>query len=222
MKITHRALSVSELGVATSLGGTAQYGTERTGRVESASDGDKRGVSRRLASQHSEYAQKLDALEALPHLTDQEQMEETRLKKMKLRLKDQMEAIMSQYRSQHRSLNISFRCAQRNDTARSGGCRIGLLILGPMDNPDEPVRIPVTDVFDLHSVPPRDVRPAVEAYLEEAHPIGLKALRIIHGRGIGVQREIVRAVLARTPFVLDFRDAPAEAGGWGATVITLR
>jgi len=86
---------------------------------------------------------------------------------------------------------------------------------------DEPVRIPITDVFDLHSIPPRDVQGAVEAYLEEAHKLGLKALRIIHGRGIGVQRETVRAVLARTPFVRDFRDAPAEAGGWGATLVTL-
>ncbi len=87
---------------------------------------------------------------------------------------------------------------------------------------DEPLRIPISDIFDLHSVPPRDVEAVLEAYLEEAHALGLKALRIIHGRGIGVQREIVRAVLARTPFVLSFRDAPAEAGGWGATVITLR
>jgi len=52
----------------------------------------------------------------------------------------------------------------------------------------DPVRIPVTDVFDLHSVPPRDVEGVVEAYLEEAHSLGLKALRIIHGRGIGAQR----------------------------------
>ena len=86
----------------------------------------------------------------------------------------------------------------------------------------EPIRIPITDVFDLHSVPPRDVQGVVEEYLLEANRLGLKALRIIHGRGIGVQREIVRAVLARTPFVTDFRDAPAEAGGWGATVVTLR
>ena len=91
-----------------------------------------------------------------------------------------------------------------------------------MDNSDEPIRIPVTDIIDLHTVPPRDVKDVVEAYLEEAHAMGLKALRIIHGRGIGVQREIVRAVLARTEFVLDFHDAPAEAGGWGATVVTLR
>jgi dsDNA-specific endonuclease/ATPase MutS2 len=87
---------------------------------------------------------------------------------------------------------------------------------------DEPVRIPITDVFDLHSVPPRDVKAVVEAYLEEARSMGFKALRIIHGRGIGVQREIVRAVLARTDFVASYSDAPAEAGGWGATIVTLR
>jgi dsDNA-specific endonuclease/ATPase MutS2 len=90
-------------------------------------------------------------------------------------------------------------------------------------NPDpEPVRIPITDVFDLHSVPLRDVEGVVEEYLLEARAAGLKALRIIHGRGIGVQREIVRAVLKRSPFVAEFRDAPAEAGGWGATIATLR
>jgi dsDNA-specific endonuclease/ATPase MutS2 len=87
---------------------------------------------------------------------------------------------------------------------------------------DEPVRIPITDVFDLHSVPPRDVKAVVEAYLDEAHRLGFKALRIIHGRGIGAQREVVRSVLARTDFVESFRDAPAEAGGWGATVVNLR
>lgn len=87
---------------------------------------------------------------------------------------------------------------------------------------DAPIRIPVTDEFDLHTVPPREVKAVVENYLEEAHLAGFKALRIIHGRGIGVQREIVRSVLAKTPFVVHFADAPAEAGGWGATVVTLR
>ena len=86
----------------------------------------------------------------------------------------------------------------------------------------EPIRIPITDVFDLPSIPPREVKAVVEEYLREAHRLGLKALRIIHGRGIGVQREMVRSVLARTEFVVDFRDAPAEAGGWGATIVTLR
>ena len=90
-----------------------------------------------------------------------------------------------------------------------------------MNDPDTPIRIPVTDIFDLHTVPPRDVKAVVEEYLSEAHRLGLKALRIIHGRGIGVQRETVRAVLSRTPFVADYRDAPMEAGGRGATIITL-
>jgi dsDNA-specific endonuclease/ATPase MutS2 len=87
---------------------------------------------------------------------------------------------------------------------------------------EEPVRIPISDVFDLHSVPPRDVKPIVQEYLEEAHRAGFKALRIVHGRGIGVQREMVHAILAKTPFVQSFGDAPLDAGGWGATIVTLR
>jgi dsDNA-specific endonuclease/ATPase MutS2 len=86
---------------------------------------------------------------------------------------------------------------------------------------EELVRIPITDVFDLHSIPARDVKAVVEEYLSEARRMGFTVLRIIHGRGIGVQREIVRSVLTRTSFVTDFRDAPAEAGGWGATIVTL-
>jgi dsDNA-specific endonuclease/ATPase MutS2 len=86
----------------------------------------------------------------------------------------------------------------------------------------EPIRIPITDVFDLHTVQPREVADVVEAYLEEADRLGLKSLRIIHGRGIGVQRQIVRAVLARSPLVIAFDDAPPELGGWGATVARLR
>ena len=86
---------------------------------------------------------------------------------------------------------------------------------------DEPVRIPITDVFDLHTIPPRDVAAIVDAYLDEAHKLGFIALRIIHGKGIGVQREAVRKVLARKPYVKAFRDAPAEAGSWGATIVDL-
>ena len=91
-----------------------------------------------------------------------------------------------------------------------------------MEPEQDPIRIPITDVFDLHSIPPRDVKEVVEEYLQEAQRLGFKALRIIHGRGIGVQREMVRSVLARAEFVADFRDAPGEAGGWGATIVTLR
>jgi dsDNA-specific endonuclease/ATPase MutS2 len=86
---------------------------------------------------------------------------------------------------------------------------------------DDPVEVPITDVFDLHSFAPRDVKAAVEAYLEEARRMGLTALRIVHGRGIGVQREMVRSVLSKTPYVTHFADAPGEAGGWGATIVTL-
>ncbi len=85
----------------------------------------------------------------------------------------------------------------------------------------EPFRIPIRDVFDLHAVPPRDIEGVVEEYLVEAHKLGLRALRIIHGRGIGVQRETVRRVLARTGFVASYCDAPIDAGGWGATLVTL-
>ena len=90
-----------------------------------------------------------------------------------------------------------------------------------MDPDSEPIRIPVTDVFDLHSVPPRDVKAVVEEYLAEAHRLGFPYVRIVHGRGIGFQRETVRNVLSRTSFVKAYRDAPAEAGGWGATIAEL-
>ena len=91
----------------------------------------------------------------------------------------------------------------------------------PFDPFPEPVRLEIKDVFDLHSVPPREVRAVVEEYLREAHLKGYRRVRIIHGKGVGVQRETVRAVLARTPFVEHFADAPPEAGGWGATVARL-
>jgi dsDNA-specific endonuclease/ATPase MutS2 len=91
-----------------------------------------------------------------------------------------------------------------------------------MEDDQEPLRIPITGVFDLHTVQPKEVAAVVEAYVEEASRLGLKSLRIIHGRGIGVQREIVRAVLARMPQVTAYADAPPEAGGWGATVVWLR
>ena len=93
--------------------------------------------------------------------------------------------------------------------------------LDPFDPFPEPVRLEITDVFDLHSVPPREVRAVVEEYLREARGRGFRSVRIIHGKGVGVQREVVRSVLARTPFVEHFTDAPPEAGGWGATVARL-
>lgn len=86
----------------------------------------------------------------------------------------------------------------------------------------EPVEIEITDVFDLHSIPPCDVKAVVEEYLRLAHEKGFNVVRIIHGKGIGVQREMVRSILARTAFVADWTDAPPQAGGLGATIARLK
>ena len=92
----------------------------------------------------------------------------------------------------------------------------------PDDPFPEPVTVPITDVFDLHTIQPREVKLVVEEYLNEAQRLGFRSVRIIHGKGIGVQREMVRSILARTPFVLDWTDAPPEAGGLGATIVRLK
>ena len=91
------------------------------------------------------------------------------------------------------------------------------------ENPfPEPVEIEISDVFDLHTIPPRDVKRVMEEYLELAREKGFPVVRIIHGKGIGVQREMVRTILARTDFVLDWSDAPPEAGGLGATIVRMK
>ena len=87
---------------------------------------------------------------------------------------------------------------------------------------DEPVPIPIEDALDLHAFAPRDIPSVVEEYLNEAHARGFREVRLIHGRGIGVQRRIVQSVLAKHPLVAGYVDAPAERGGWGATIVTLR
>ena len=94
--------------------------------------------------------------------------------------------------------------------------------LDPFNPFPEPVSIPITDVFDLHTIQPRDVKLVVEEYLNEARRLGFRNVRIIHGKGRGVQREIVRSMLERTSFVIDWTDAPPEAGGLGATIVRLR
>jgi hypothetical protein len=85
----------------------------------------------------------------------------------------------------------------------------------------EAVSLEIGDIFDLHTIRPRDVKLAVEEYLLEAKRAGFRSVRIIHGKGRGVQREMVRSILARTPFVESWTDAPPWAGGWGATVAHL-
>jgi hypothetical protein len=89
-------------------------------------------------------------------------------------------------------------------------------------DPEEPVEIPVEDCLDLHPFPPRDVPDVVASFLEAAHEKGFAEVRLIHGRGIGVQRERVQKLLARHPLVSGFHDAPPARGGWGATVAYLK
>jgi hypothetical protein len=109
--------------------------------------------------------------------------------------------------------------------AREGAaCEPGASLEDEIDafNPfPEPVALEISDIFDLHMIAPRDVRRVVEEYLLEAKRAGFRSVRIIHGKGKGVQRETVRAILARTPFVEGWTDAPPLAGGWGATVAHL-
>lgn len=90
------------------------------------------------------------------------------------------------------------------------------------DPADRQIELPITDVLDLHSFRPAEVADVVREYLHAAAAKGLCHLRIIHGKGTGVQRRTVQVILERDPHVLAFGDAPAEAGGWGATWVRLR
>jgi dsDNA-specific endonuclease/ATPase MutS2 len=108
------------------------------------------------------------------------------------------------------------------DVGRSTPSRQDDNELDPDEPFPEPVEIEITDVIDLHTIQPREVKLVVEEYLHQAREMGFHSVRIIHGKGIGVQREMVRSILAKTSFVLSWTDAPADAGGWGATIVRLR
>jgi DNA-nicking Smr family endonuclease len=80
-------------------------------------------------------------------------------------------------------------------------------------------RVPIEDSIDLHAFAPRDIPSVVEEYLAAAHDAGFREVRLIHGRGRGVQRGIVQSVLERDPLVEAFHDAPESH--LGATVARL-
>jgi DNA-nicking Smr family endonuclease len=86
----------------------------------------------------------------------------------------------------------------------------------------EPVKIPITDVIDLHTFHPRELPSLIEDYIEECVRLGFRSVRIVHGKGTGVQKQRVQAVLRDNPHVRAFAVAPAEAGGWGATAVELK
>ncbi len=86
----------------------------------------------------------------------------------------------------------------------------------------EPIRLPIDGVLDLHTFCPKEVGDLLEDYLDECLRMGIYDLRIIHGKGKGVLRDRVRTILARHPMVESISEPPLEAGGWGATLVRLR
>lgn len=86
---------------------------------------------------------------------------------------------------------------------------------------DDPIRIPIEDALDLHSFAPADIVSVAEEYLLQARK-KFSSVRLVHGKGTGVQRERIRSLLARLDFVERFSDAPEEAGSWGATMVWFR
>jgi DNA-nicking Smr family endonuclease len=90
------------------------------------------------------------------------------------------------------------------------------------DSPfSDPVVLPLEDVLDLHPFAPNEIRSVVEEYLLQCSEAGFSSVRLIHGKGKGIQRDSIRTLLAHLPFVKTFHDAPPEAGGWGATLVYL-
>jgi DNA-nicking Smr family endonuclease len=87
---------------------------------------------------------------------------------------------------------------------------------------DDPVVVPIEDALDLHPFAPRDIPDVVADYLDAAHAAGFAEVRLVHGKGIGVQRARVQSVLRAHPLVARFADAPPERGGLGATLVWLR
>jgi dsDNA-specific endonuclease/ATPase MutS2 len=86
----------------------------------------------------------------------------------------------------------------------------------------EPIQIPIEDVLDLHTFRPQDIADLLENYFEECIKTGIFSVRVIHGKGKGIQKKQVHRILKKNPQVKRFRDAPPEAGGWGATLVELK
>jgi len=86
----------------------------------------------------------------------------------------------------------------------------------------DPVVIAIEDHLDLHPFQPKEIASVVEEYLEQCRQAGFREMRLIHGKGKGVQRNIIRSILQTHQAVESFHDAPLEAGSWGATIVILK
>jgi len=85
----------------------------------------------------------------------------------------------------------------------------------------EPIHIPIEDVLDLHTFRPQDIADLLENYFDECIKASIFSVRVIHGKGKGIQKRQVHRILQNNPLVRSFTDAPPEAGGWGATLVQL-
>ncbi len=88
--------------------------------------------------------------------------------------------------------------------------------------PEEPIRVPIGDELDLHNFHPGEVAELLDDYFQECAAAGILEVRVIHGKGKGILKKRVQAVLQRHPLVLEFSDAGLGSGGWGATRVRLR
>lgn len=86
----------------------------------------------------------------------------------------------------------------------------------------DPIHIPITDTLDLHTFRPGEVADLLQDYFESCIEKEIWTVRIIHGKGTGALKRGVRAFLDKNPMVRSFRDAPSDAGGWGATIVELQ
>ena len=84
------------------------------------------------------------------------------------------------------------------------------------------VRIPIEDWIDLHTFSPKEIPSLLEEYLLECQKKGFEEVRIIHGKGKGIQMNIVHSFLKKSPLIESFKQAPPEAGSWGATIAYLK
>jgi hypothetical protein len=104
----------------------------------------------------------------------------------------------------------------------------GMRVQEPLEDPgadeeqEEVFHLPLEDTLDLHHFRASEVKDLVPEYLEEAQKAGFAEVRIIHGKGKGVLREIVHSILSRHPAVAGYRLADARGGGWGATIAALK
>lgn len=86
----------------------------------------------------------------------------------------------------------------------------------------EPIDMPIEDELDLHTFNPKEVPDLLEDYFTECIKAGIFTVRVIHGRGKGMLKKRVHGCLGKNPMVASFRDAPPNAGGWGATIVDLK